>query len=88
MEFLIDGMTTINVMFLILGFILMGVELSMPGLSFPGIAGTICFIVSIFLIADTVAEAVVLIAGILVILAIMFAIIIKILSKRGFNLVL
>ncbi len=88
MEFLLEGFTFINSILLIAGFILIGIEIAMPGISAPGITGSICLLLSIFFIADTVTEAVLLIFLIVIILAIMFAVIIKVLSQRSFNLVL
>ncbi len=85
MEFLTDGLTFINTLFLIIGFILIGIELTAPGLSAPGITGIICLLISVFLIADTITEGVILTFIIVTILGIMFFIAIKLISKGVLN---
>ncbi len=68
------------ILFLI-GFILVIVEMFNPGLGVPGITGAIILIFGIILMADTPAEAVVLLIIILGILAVALAIIVYLSSK-------
>lgn len=78
---LLDGMTLISVILLILGFILIGIEFTAPGISFPGIAGVICLGAGVFISADSVAEGVILTVIILVILGIMLGVALWLLAK-------
>ncbi|OOO00013.1 MAG: hypothetical protein ATN35_09540 [Epulopiscium sp. Nele67-Bin004] len=79
--FLFDGVTTLNALCLIIGFVLIGIEFVAPGLSAPGITGTVFLVMSIFLIADTIVEGVIITVIVVIILAIMFFGAIKLLSK-------
>ncbi len=79
--FLFDGVTTLNTLCLIIGFVLIGIEFTAPGLSAPGLVGTVFLVMSIFLIADTIVEGVIITIIVVIILAIMFFVAIKLLSK-------
>lgn len=78
---LLDGMTLMSIILLIAGFVLIGIEMTMPGISFPGIAGSICLIASVFLIADGIVEAAVIIIIILAVLGVMLGVILWLLSR-------
>ncbi|MGL5675255.1 MAG: NfeD family protein, partial [Cellulosilyticaceae bacterium] len=80
LEGLVDGMTLISILLLITGFVLVGIEMTMPGVSFPGIAGGVCLIASVFIIADSIVEGVIITIIILAILGIMLGIILWLLS--------
>lgn len=82
--------TSIGLILMILGFILVAVEMTMPGFSVPGICGTISLIASVFMLANTTSQAICLIIFIFVVLIIMLIIIFKLLSsgKLSSNLVL
>ncbi len=69
------------IMLFIAGFILVGIEMIIPGISVPGVAGVICLIVAIFLVSDSFVEGAVIALVILALLGIMFAIILGLLSK-------
>lgn len=71
----------IAIMLFIAGFILIGIEMVVPGFSVPGISGIICLVIAIFLVSDSFVEGAVIALVILVLLGIMFAIILGILSK-------
>lgn len=79
-EGLLEGMNWISTVLLILGFILVGIEMTMPGISFPGIAGGVCLIASVFLIADSIVEGVMMTIIILAILGVMLGTILWLLS--------
>lgn len=81
LEGLLSGMTLISIILLIAGFVLVGIEMTMPGVSAPGIAGSICLVASVFLIADSIVEGVMMTIVILTILGIMLAIILWLLSR-------
>lgn len=78
---LLDGMSMVSVILLITGFILIGIEFVAPGISVPGVAGTICLVASVFLIADSVVEGVIMTIVILAILGIMLGITLWLLAK-------
>lgn len=78
---LLDGMTIISAILLIAGFILIGIEFTAPGISFPGIAGTICLVVSVFLISDGIVEGAIITIIILTILGIMLGATLWLLAK-------
>ncbi|MGL6173754.1 MAG: NfeD family protein [Cellulosilyticaceae bacterium] len=78
---LLDGLTLISVILLITGFVLIGIEFTAPGISFPGIAGTICLVVGVFLTADSIVEGALMTIVILAILGIMLGITLWLLAK-------
>lgn len=81
----VDGVLILAIILFIAGFVLVGIEMIIPGFSVPGITGIICLVVGIFLIADTIVEGAIITIIILAILGIMFAVILGILSKGKFN---
>lgn len=78
---LLDGLTLFNVILLIIGFFLIGVELTAPGISAPGIAGTICLVISVILTTDSIQEGVIMTLGILAVLGLMLGIMLWLLAK-------
>lgn len=77
----IDGVFIIAMVLFIAGFILVGIEMVIPGISAPGITGGICLLVGIFLVSDTIQEGAIITIIILALLCIMLAIILGLLSK-------
>lgn len=71
----------IAIILFIAGFILVGVEMAIPGFGVPGISGILCLVVAIFLISDSFVEGAVIALIVLGLLGIMFAIILGLLSK-------
>lgn len=78
---LLDGLTLVSVILLITGFVLIGIEFTAPGISFPGIAGTICLVVAVFLTADSIVEGTLMTIFILAILGIMLGITLWLFAK-------
>lgn len=76
-----DAMLLLAIILFIAGFILLGIEMVIPGFSIPGITGIILLVLGIFLASDSVAEGAVITLIILVLLVIMFAVILGLLSK-------
>ncbi len=76
-----DLLTGIAIVLFIAGFILLAVEMVVPGFSAPGISGIICLIVGVFLAADTFREGVIITLIVLALLGIMFAILLSLLSS-------
>lgn len=71
---LLDGLTLFSIILLIVGFVLIGIELTAPGISVPGVAGTICLGISVILTADTIEEGVIMTLCILAVLGLMLGI--------------
>lgn len=78
---LLDGLTLFSILLLVVGFVLVGIELTAPGISLPGISGILCLGIGVILIADTIEEGVMIALCILVILGIMLGIALWLLSK-------
>ena len=75
----------IGIIFLIAGFVLVGVEMVVPGFGLPGIAGIICLIAGIFLTADSVEAGIFITVVVIVILGILMTIIMGFLSQKKFK---
>lgn len=71
----------IAIILFVAGFILIGIEMAIPGFSIPGISGIVCLVVAIFLVSDSFVEGAIIALIIMALLGIMFAIILGILSK-------
>lgn len=80
-EGLIGGFTVLSLILLIAGFILIGIEFVMPGFSLPGILGTVCLIISVFITVDSFLEALIMILGILVAVGIIMAVMLWLFAK-------
>ena len=78
---LLDGLTLFSIILLIVGFVLIGIELTAPGISVPGIVGTICLGISVILTADTIEEGVIMTLCILAVLGLMLGIMLWLLAK-------
>lgn len=76
-----DTMTLIGILLLAAGFILVGIELILPGFSVPGVSGIICLVVGVFVLADSVMEAAFITIAVLALLAILLAVILWMFSK-------
>ncbi len=77
----IEAMNWIGIALLIAGFVLVGVEMVLPGFSAPGISGIICLVAGVFLVSDTVTEAVFITIGVLALLGVLMAVILWLLSR-------
>ena len=71
----------IGIVCLIAGFVLVGIEMVLPGFSVPGISGIICLVAGVFILADSVMEAAVITIAILALLGILMAVILHLLSR-------
>jgi len=76
-----DIFTVIAILLFVAGFVLIGVEMVVPGFSVPGITGIICLIVGIFLAADGIKEGVIITLIVIVLLAVMMFILFKMLAS-------
>ena len=77
-----DGLLMIGILLLIAGFILVGVEMVLPGFGAPGIIGGICLVGGIFCTADDVEQGLTITVIVVMLLAIMFAIILSLFHMK------
>ena len=71
-----------GIVLLIAGFILVGIEMALPGFGLPGISGIIALIAGIVLTADSVSAGIVMAIIVIVILGIMLAVMMTILGSK------
>ena len=69
------GSIPLGIFLMLAGFILAGVEMFLPGFSVPGIIAAVCLIAGITMCANTVLQALALVALTAVVLTVMFVII-------------
>ena len=72
----------IGILLLVVGFILVGVEMVLPGFGAPGIIGGICLVGGIFCTADDVEQGLTITVIVVMLLAIMFAIILALFHMK------
>lgn len=77
----LDGVSILGIVLMIIGFILVGIEMVLPGFSFPGIGGIACLVTSIFLTSKTIEQGIILTIIVIALLGIMLATILWLLSK-------
>ncbi len=75
-----DGLTVLGILLLIAGFILVGIEMVLPGFSVPGVSGIICLVGGVFALADSAMEAALITIAVLALLGILMAIVLGLLS--------
>lgn len=78
---MLDVFSIIAIVLIVAGFILVGIEMVVPGFSVPGVTGIICLVAGIFLAANNVKEGVIITLIILVLLALMMFILLKLLAS-------
>lgn len=71
-----------GILILIAGFVLVGIEMVVPGFGAPGILGIICLLAGIFLTADTVETGILITVVVIVILGILMTVIMGFLSRK------
>ena len=77
----LDSVSILGIVLMIIGFVLVGIEMVLPGFSFPGIGGIACLITSIFLTSNTIEQGIILTIIVIALLGIMLATILWLLSK-------
>lgn len=80
-----ESLVWIGIILLIAGFVLIGIELMVPGFGAPGIAGIICLVVGVFLVTDTLEEGILVTVVVIVILSILMAVIMGLMHYRKFK---
>lgn len=81
-----DGVMMLAIILFIAGFVLIGIEMVIPGFSVPGISGIVCLLVGIFLVSDSFVEGAIITIVILALLGAMMAIILGLLTKQRLKL--
>ncbi|MBQ7360067.1 MAG: serine protease [Lachnospiraceae bacterium] len=76
-----DVFSIIAIVLIVAGFILVGVEMVVPGFSVPGVTGIVCLVVGIFLAADSVKEGVIISLIVIALLAVMMFVLLKVLAS-------
>lgn len=74
-------LSIVAILLLIAGFILIGIEMVVPGFSVPGISGIVCLVAGVFLTADSIEEGVIITLIVLALLGIMFVVLLFLLSS-------
>jgi len=80
-----DMLTILGIICLIAGFVLIGIEMVIPGFSVPGISGIICLVAGVLFLADSVAEGIFITIVVLAFLGILVAVMLWLLSKGKFR---
>lgn len=75
----------IGIAVLIIGFVLVGVELMVPGFGAPGIGGIICLVAGIFMVTDTLEEGILVTVIVIVVLSILVAVMMGLMHYRKFK---
>ena len=78
-----ETLTILGLALLIAGFVLIAVEMAMPGFGFPGTFGIICLIAGIFFTADSIEEGILITVVVIAVLGILMAVTIGLLAHRG-----
>lgn len=73
---------TIGIIFLIAGFILVGIEMCIPGFGVFGISGISCLVIGIFLTAQSIEQGIMFTIIVIVILAVMLTLMMLIVHSR------
>jgi len=77
----LEMMDILGIVLLIAGFVLVGVEMAIPGFGLPGISGIVCLILGIITSADSIEQGIMITIVVVVILAVMLTVFVIILKK-------
>ena len=75
----------VGVALLIAGFVLVAIELVVPGFGAPGIAGIICLVAGVILTTDSLEEGIFVTVVVIVVLGILMAVIMGLMHYRKFK---
>lgn len=76
-----DWLFITGIVLFVFGFLFVAIEVLLPGVGAPGIAGAICLIAGVFLVADTVKEGIIAVSIIFVLLSILIAVMMSLVAK-------
>ena len=77
-----NNMDITGLIMLVMGLILAGIEMTMPGFGIAGISGIILMGVGVVMLAETVTEGILIILALVVVLGIMLSVVMMWLKKR------
>ena len=77
-----EGLMVIGILLLVAGFVLVGVEMVIPGFGAPGIIGGVCLLGGILCTADDLEQGLTITVIVVILLAIMFAIILALFHMK------
>lgn len=72
----------IGIILLIAGFVLVGIEMGIPGFGVPGISGIICLAAGVLMTAKSLETGIIMVVVIIVLLTIMMVVIMTLLSSK------
>ena len=75
------GWMALGIALLVAGFVLVAVEMLLPGFGLPGISGIVCLIAGILLTAETVEQGLTITVVVIVLLAVMLTIMMTLLKR-------
>ena len=67
------------------GFVLIGIELFMPGFGWPGISGIICYVGGIFITVRSFEYGMIIVLGCIVVVGLLFWLVMRLLAKGKFK---
>ena len=76
-----DSLLLLGIGLFIAGFILVGIEMVIPGFGVPGLSGIACLIIAIVLTADTVEEGMTITMIVVAVLAVMMTVVMLVLKQ-------
>lgn len=76
-----DWLFITGIVLFIFGFLFVAIEVMLPGVGAPGIAGALCLIAGVFLVADTVKEGVIAVSIIFILLFILIVVMMTLIAK-------
>ncbi len=76
-----DWLFITGIVLFVFGFLFVAIEVLLPGVGAPGIAGGICLIAGVFLVADTVKEAVIAVSIVFILLVILITAMMTLVAK-------
>ena len=79
--FVLDWLSVLAAILLIAGFVLLAVEISIPGFGVPGISGILCLIGGIVLVADSFLEGLIITLIVLALLGVICLIVLRLVAK-------
>lgn len=75
----------IGMVVLIAGFVLIGIEMAVPGFGAPGILGIVCLVAGIFMVTDSLEEGIFVTVVVIVALSILMAVMMGLMHYRKFK---
>lgn len=80
-----ETIVLIGIIVLIIGFVLIGIEMVVPGFGAPGIVGIICLVAGVFLVTDSLEEGILVTVVVIVALGILMAVMMGLMHYRKFK---